>query len=160
MRASCVCVLEREREREKEGERDGNLPSDEWELAHNAKAPHGAQEAPDSHPFAEAYHHSGLGKPLSELAQKSVKALLPSVAVDFVWVGDAEAFLGGQLFERIHSALPIIPCPETISRCSRQPDKDSTHKLEQRLISPREQRELTCQVIWKYNWDWRKIWME
>ena len=128
--STCVpkCVWEREREREGEGDR--NLPSDERELAHDAEAPHGAQEAADGHPFAETHHHSGLGKPLPELAQESVKALLPSVAVDFVWVGDAEAFLGGQLFESIHSALPIIPCPETTSRCSRQSEKDSTLKLE------------------------------
>lgn len=120
----CVCLCVYDGEGDRERERD--LPSDEWELAHHAKAPHGAQEASDGHAFTEADHHSGLGKPLSELAQESVKALLPSIAVDFVWMGDAEAFLGSQLFESIHSALPIIPCPETISRCSRQPGSSST----------------------------------
>lgn len=39
--------------------------------------------------------------------------LLPCVAVDFVRVSDAQAFLRGQLFESLHATLPIVSYMKT-----------------------------------------------
>lgn len=70
------------------------LPAQKQKLSGETQAPHGHQQTSHCHAFAEAGYHPGLGQMASELFQQLVEALLPSIAVDFVRVGDANPFLG------------------------------------------------------------------
>lgn len=88
--------------------RNTPIPANEEELPEHPQSPHSHQETSDSHALAEAHHHASFGKAFPQFPQKAIEVLFPSVAVDLVRMSDAQAFLRGQLLERLHATFAII----------------------------------------------------
>lgn len=76
----------------------------------DSQSPHGHQKTPHSHAFAETHHHTSFGQTFSQLPQKTIKVLLPGVAVNLVRVSDAQAFLSRQFLEGLHATFPVVSC--------------------------------------------------